>query len=362
MINPEDEKNILDNMLAKKAVRANFMSAQEDMQGDLEVTGQRTTFVDQLAEVSPNLGTISAGRFLALSAGSEPTDSDACGAFMSADGETFGSSTYNVGGVNNGTLQFGLSSTDGKALAGAGEVIIDADGISMLMPTTTYSDKASVKWTDGAETPIKVQAKKYIQLGITPDTNALGIDVTGNASVNMASIDLNATNGDASASAGLTVEAGNGAGTGRVIVGADSFLHGMNRVLTVADKFTLAGHGNLATVGAGATSYASFGYFGLNATAANVSCYASNISPKNVYLRTTTTQPATGSLVLSLQNVAGTTTYGTLTVAAGTGAGIHTITCSGTTPDNTALVVKIVNNASGASAQIAGISLEYTPG
>jgi hypothetical protein len=214
---------ILTNMLAKTAIRGNFMSAQQDIiaQGDKAV--QTETFAEQLSQLASNLGDVNAGRFLALSAGSEPTDSDASGAFMSADGETFGSDTYNIGGVNSGVLQFGLSSTTGKAYAGGGEVILDANGISMVMPTTTYSTGAAIKWADGTETPIKIQARKYAQGGGGIDTNALLIGATGNATVSFAVVNLVSTNGDATATSSISIEAGNGAGTGLVTVSGDVF-------------------------------------------------------------------------------------------------------------------------------------------
>jgi hypothetical protein len=67
----------------------------------------------------------------ALSSGSNPTDSDANGVFLNAFGETFdGSTLYQLGGVNNGGLMFGLRSTDGSALFMGGQGIIDNTGIN----------------------------------------------------------------------------------------------------------------------------------------------------------------------------------------------------------------------------------------
>ena len=91
----------------------------------------------QLSEINDDMGEIRAGKILALSAGKYPTDADATGAFMSAAGETFPEGTFNIGGVNNGELQFGLSSADGKAYAGAGAVVLDKDGIKLELTETT---------------------------------------------------------------------------------------------------------------------------------------------------------------------------------------------------------------------------------
>ena len=75
------------------------------------------------------LVTIRAPKILCLSSGNEPTDTDASGVFMSAAGETFGSDTYNIGGVDNGGLQFGIRSTDGVGVFSGGDAEIGADGI-----------------------------------------------------------------------------------------------------------------------------------------------------------------------------------------------------------------------------------------
>ena len=84
--------------------------------------------VDTLSDLSDDLGDVRAGRFLALITGVEPTDADANGSFVSADGETFPEGKVHFGGVNNGDLQFGLSAMDGSALFGAGNVKLDKLG------------------------------------------------------------------------------------------------------------------------------------------------------------------------------------------------------------------------------------------
>lgn len=55
---------------------------------------------------------------------------------------------FNLVGMNDGVLQAGISADDGTFLAGAGKVILDADGIT-LDGTVGVSDTASnVKWVD----------------------------------------------------------------------------------------------------------------------------------------------------------------------------------------------------------------------
>jgi hypothetical protein len=84
--------------------------------------------VAALDDLTSDLGDMHAGRFLALSTGSEPTALDATGAFISALGETFAGSVYHVGGVNKGKLQFGLSATDGSTQFSGGKIKCDQDG------------------------------------------------------------------------------------------------------------------------------------------------------------------------------------------------------------------------------------------
>jgi hypothetical protein len=69
----------------------------------------------------------------ALSTGANPTDADANGVFMNAFGETWddGTTLWQLGGVNNGSLQFGLKSTDGAAYFSGGQGTIDSNGINL---------------------------------------------------------------------------------------------------------------------------------------------------------------------------------------------------------------------------------------
>ena len=126
-----ETKQLLSNMLAKQTVVNNYLTNLEDTQYKLEQLGNRNNWYNTLDMITADLGEIRAGAFYALSSGAYPTDSDANGAFMVAQGIDIGGDTYNIGGVNNGVLQFGLSATTGKALAGGGAVILDTDGITL---------------------------------------------------------------------------------------------------------------------------------------------------------------------------------------------------------------------------------------
>src|SRR3990167_10183935 len=88
--------------------------------------------VTKLSDISFNAGDLVAGRFIApapTALRAEPTDTGFTGSFMSASGETFGGTVYNIGGALLGVLQWGASQETGKLIAGAGGVVIDENGI-----------------------------------------------------------------------------------------------------------------------------------------------------------------------------------------------------------------------------------------
>jgi hypothetical protein len=67
-------------------------------------------------------------------------------------GHTDDNGTWNIFGKNAGTLQFGLSATDGKAYAGAGAVIQDENGISIICGSDPDSPtpQKSIKFVDAS--------------------------------------------------------------------------------------------------------------------------------------------------------------------------------------------------------------------
>ena len=109
----------------------NIMEKVEELLRRVSALERRGVNLERLDELTDDLGEVRSGRFLAMSAGYEPTDTDASGVFMSAAGETFGEDTYNIGGVDNGGLQFGLRSTDGVGVFSGGDATIGADGIEI---------------------------------------------------------------------------------------------------------------------------------------------------------------------------------------------------------------------------------------
>ena len=105
----------------------------------------KTVDVEKVDEFSSDLGDMRAGRFIAAVEGTEPTDSDFTGVFMAATPETFAEGDFNIAGLNAGAVQFGLRASDGAAMAGAGAVQLDKDGIAIEIPAI-YNAKNSIKW------------------------------------------------------------------------------------------------------------------------------------------------------------------------------------------------------------------------
>ena len=118
-------------MLAGSSVEGNFLDRLRNVEQALSVLQGANMQAAALDEISDDMGDLRGGRFIAATSGWEPTEADFSGVFMSAEGEIFGADTYNIGGVNEGVLQFGLSALDGKAYFMGGAAIMDDGGINL---------------------------------------------------------------------------------------------------------------------------------------------------------------------------------------------------------------------------------------
>ena len=121
---------------------------------------------------------------------------------------------------------------------------------------------------------------------------------------------------------------------------------------------TYNGNGLNGTIAAGATQYTLVGLWGLSATNYGfVTNRAGKI--KNLYQRINSTQPATGSLVVTVY-VNGVASSLVLTIAANSVAGVYSETSTEVTvAAGDAIVIGIKNNASGASATIGANPLDF---
>ncbi len=133
----------------------------------------KNTEADDLAEMSLDGSEIDLNAFLPTedSTSSEPTDTGFTGMFLSVTGKEFDGETYNLGGVNAGELQFGVSQTTGKALAGAGAVVLDEDGIAVNV-TASETNLNSYKIKDSGGDVIGV-------LGGRKSTDPDAINIVG---------------------------------------------------------------------------------------------------------------------------------------------------------------------------------------
>lgn len=75
-----------------------------------------------------------------------PTSTDFTGTFLSGDGYEFNSELYNIGGVNEGVLQWGARQDNGKITAGEGAVTLDNNGITIQQGSGSVN---AIKW-DGS--------------------------------------------------------------------------------------------------------------------------------------------------------------------------------------------------------------------
>ena len=93
----------------------------------LVITGHQVNATN-LSEITQDLGLVRAGEFRT---GQGEPGAGFDGVRIAWPPMTYNAADWNIVGVSNDVLQFGLSATNGKAYAGAGAVILDSDGITL---------------------------------------------------------------------------------------------------------------------------------------------------------------------------------------------------------------------------------------
>lgn len=142
----------------------------------IEIAGHQINIVS-LDELSETLGLIKAGEFRAgnLNAPGDSFSGVRIGypGFYYPGTSTVSSDFYNIVGVDADTLQFGLRSSDGVAVAGAGAVELNADGIVITQGQGTVN---TIVWIDTSvgEYPAELDADLVSLFGynVAPSTSA----------------------------------------------------------------------------------------------------------------------------------------------------------------------------------------------
>lgn len=101
-----------------------------DLPSRINVPSSQVTVVSGLSDIDQRLGLVVAGEFRAGN-GKDP-GKGFTGVRIAYPPMAYGTPTYNIVGVNADVLQFGLRATDGVALAGAGNIQMDAVGLTVM--------------------------------------------------------------------------------------------------------------------------------------------------------------------------------------------------------------------------------------
>ena len=99
-----------------------------------QIAASQIVIIEGLSDFSETLGLIRAGEF--RSGNTKDPGDGFIGVRMGYPAFIYDGDEYNLVGINNDILQFGLSAEDGTALAGAGAVKLTADGIEVYNGAT----------------------------------------------------------------------------------------------------------------------------------------------------------------------------------------------------------------------------------
>jgi len=104
----------------------------KDIDSILVISGSQVSVNEGLSEISGSLGMISAGEFRT---GKGAPGKGFFGMRMAWPAMSYDSEDWNLVGINDDTLQFGVRSSDGTLVAGAGAVTLDSSGITATAGT-----------------------------------------------------------------------------------------------------------------------------------------------------------------------------------------------------------------------------------
>lgn len=131
----------------------NILSRIEKLERSLKALQNSSIKTNSLSDISDNLGEVRAGDILATEQESGyPDDGTYTGCFMSANGYTIGTTNYHLGGMNNGTLQWGARNSDGAIMAGGSKVIMDSTGINIYRDADLLNGPTTIKFRNSGGT------------------------------------------------------------------------------------------------------------------------------------------------------------------------------------------------------------------
>ena len=174
--------------------------------------------ITSLSQLNEDLGHVRAGAFIAGTG--DPWGSDFTGMGLFHPPLTIGGGSYNLVGANAGTLQAGISATDGEFYAGAGNVIVNSDGITLSLPLlAARTIKTAIKWANGTASPASIDA--YYS-SATNDTYNLSIANQAPAlTLDIAQIAISTDNATSDAPATITLKSESSPKVAQINLSAD---------------------------------------------------------------------------------------------------------------------------------------------
>lgn len=111
----------------------NPLDRLKELEQNAEIDSVHDVRINNLGEISEDLGTVTAGEFISpasASGSNDPSQADFIGVFQSGDGRVYGSNTYNWGTVKNGEIAVGAN-ISGDLLSGNGSIVQNEAGLDI---------------------------------------------------------------------------------------------------------------------------------------------------------------------------------------------------------------------------------------
>ncbi len=179
-----------------------------------QVSPKQVVIVNGLSDLSERLGLLQAGEFRTGN-GLEPGFGFS-GVRIGYPAFVYNSETWNLVGVDNDVLQFGLRSSDGKVLVGEGVLVMDDNGITIIAPDVQIDKNAYKFRYDDAETGPLVGAWYTYKNGTILQSTLISGDGDGDiGGVTSARLTL-AVDGIDTGDAGITIQAQSDVGISKI--------------------------------------------------------------------------------------------------------------------------------------------------